>query len=97
MSASDRERLAAVEQQLADVSRKLRATQAHVKFLRALLAEDVPELASAERDADRILDAISGPSKPTAAQPKLRLIEGGLSDQRAACEIDRDRHGLHAV
>ncbi|MFJ9752951.1 hypothetical protein [Streptomyces chartreusis] len=96
MTPDEHSRLADVEQQLAEVSRKLRASEARVKFLRGLLADADPEAASAEDDAHRILDTISGPSRPLAARPKLRLVEGDRSGERGHVP-GRDRHGLRTV
>lgn len=90
MTPAESERLAAVEEQLAALSRELRATRASVAFLRALLAEDDPEAARAEEDAERILKTISGPGKPAADRPALQVLEG-------APDADADAAGVRAA
>lgn len=91
MTPSEARHLADIEQQLADVTRELRATKAQLKFLRGLLAEEAPELARAEQDAERIMDTIQ--ERP---RPQLRVLEGGRPD-RPGPAPEHDRHGLHAV
>ncbi|MFI5801056.1 hypothetical protein [Streptomyces sp. NPDC051677] len=91
MTRAESLRLAAVEEQLAAVSRELRATRAHLKFLRALLAEEAPEVARAERDAAEIFEAIQ--KRP---RPALQVLEGGRTGRHRDAHGD-DRHGLHAV
>ncbi|MFI5793808.1 hypothetical protein [Streptomyces sp. NPDC051677] len=91
MTHAESQRLAAVEEQLAAVSRELRATRAHLEFLRAVLAEEAPEVARAEQEADEILAAIQ--KRP---RPALRVLEGGRTGRHRDAHSD-DRHGLHAV
>jgi hypothetical protein len=97
MTPGERARLAAVEEQLAAVSRELRATRAQLTFLRYLLAEECPEVARAERDAVEIMEAIRAPGALAGVRPVLRVLEGGQATGRRVREVDRDRHGLHAV
>lgn len=105
MSAPIEERLAVVEEQLADVlareqtmrtllfevSRAVRADHAHLVVLRQLLAGDAEEAEErVDREIGQILEAVTG-------RPKLRILPGGRKGVGTADTHGRDRHGLHLV
>ncbi|WP_435270628.1 hypothetical protein [Streptomyces sp. 1222.5] len=71
MTPSERRHLAAVEQELSDASRELRAARAQLTALRAWLLEEAPELARAEQDAARIMRELR--ARP---RPALEVLEG---------------------
>ncbi|WP_406171196.1 hypothetical protein [Streptomyces sp. NBC_00996] len=58
MTAAEERRLEAAEEQLVNLTRELRATRAHLQFLRQLLAEDDMEAAGPQssRPVLRVLE-----------------------------------------
>ncbi|MFG2678306.1 hypothetical protein [Streptomyces sp. NPDC048392] len=96
MTPTEAERLAAVEEHLADVFRQLRATRAHLSVLRALLADNV-----AETEDDGENAAVVDVSSVRATAQADQVAPWGRHSQRAGGParrgLARDRHGLHAL